>query len=58
MKLIISPEPQTLIRLNFYFKPVFVKRELKEPTITKTERIGFTVVEWGGINAGDIKILP
>ncbi len=57
MKLIISPEPQTLIRLNFYFKPVFEKRELKEPSITKSERNGFTVVEWGGINAGE-KIFP
>jgi hypothetical protein len=58
MKLIISPEPQTLIRLNFYFKPLFEKKEITEPSIRKTERKGFTVVEWGGINAGDIKIIP
>lgn len=58
MKLIISPEPQTLIRLNFYFKPAFEKRDLKEPLLTKTERNGYTVVEWGGINAGELKIFP
>jgi hypothetical protein len=58
MKLKISPEPQTLIRLNFYFKPSIEKRELKKPSISTPERKGFTVVEWGGINAGDLKILP
>jgi hypothetical protein len=58
MKLVISPEPQTLIRLNFYFKPLFEKKEISEPVILKKERKGFTVVEWGGINAGEIKIIP
>ena len=57
-KLVISPDPQTLIRLDFYFKPVSVKREMKEPMINKVERKGFTVVEWGGINEGDLKIIP
>jgi|WetSurMetagenome_2_1015567.scaffolds.fasta_scaffold30228_2 hypothetical protein len=58
MKLIISPEPQTLIRLNFYFKPLFEKKEIKNPVICTSERSGFTVVEWGGINAAEIKIVP
>ena len=58
MRLVISPEPQTLIRLNFYFKPLNNKPRLKEPVITKKERNGFTVVEWGGINEGDLKIIP
>jgi hypothetical protein len=58
MNLIISPEPQTIIRLNFFFKPVFEKRELKKPSFSTSERKGFTVIEWGGINAGDSKVLP
>jgi hypothetical protein len=58
MKLMVSPKPQTLIRLNFYFKPLKEKTNLKEPEITKKERKGFTVVEWGGINEGDFKIIP
>ena len=53
MNLIITPEPQTILRLNFYFKPLNEKITLKEPEIQKKERIGFTVVEWGGINEGD-----
>jgi hypothetical protein len=58
MKLIISPEPQTLIRLNFYFKPLSEQKKINNPLITTTERKGFTVIEWGGINAGDIKVYP
>jgi hypothetical protein len=58
MKLAVSPEPESIIRLNFYFKPLFENHEIKNPSITKFERNGFTVVEWGGINEGDIKILP
>jgi hypothetical protein len=57
MNLVISPEPQTLIRLNFYFTPLFEKREIKNPEIKTPGRNGFTVVEWGGINAGE-KIFP
>jgi len=49
MNLIITPEPDTLIRLNFYFKPHSEKIELNEPTIETPKRNGFTVVEWGGI---------
>jgi hypothetical protein len=58
MKLKISPAPQTVLRLNFYFKPAFEKRDIKSPTINKVERKGFTVIEWGGINASDFPIIP
>jgi hypothetical protein len=58
MKLIISPEPETILRLNFYFKPVFEFKEIKNPVVSKVLRNGFTVIEWGGINAGEIKMLP
>jgi hypothetical protein len=49
MNLIITPEPDTLIRLNFYFKPHSEKIELNKPTIETPKRNGFTVVEWGGL---------
>jgi len=50
MRLDITPAPQTILRLNFHFKPQSVKTELRAPEIKKFERKGFTVVEWGGIN--------
>ncbi|MEA3272805.1 MAG: hypothetical protein U9P90_04030 [Patescibacteria group bacterium] len=49
MNLIINPKPDTMIRLNFYFKPHSEKNEMKEPTIKTPQRTGFTVVEWGGL---------
>lgn len=49
MDLIISPQPDTLIRLNFYFKPIKEKIDILEPVIITPERNGFTVVEWGGM---------
>jgi len=49
MNLIIEPKPDTLIRTIFYFKPINEKTEIEEPTIETPERIGFTVVEWGGL---------
>ena len=58
MDLLIEPKPETLIRLNFYFKPLSSKIELKAPEIKEVTRKGFTVVEWGGINGGDLKIVP
>ena len=58
MDLIINPKPETILRLNFYFKPLSSRHELKEPEIKRFERNGFTVVEWGGINEGDLRVLP
>ncbi len=49
MNLIISPQPDTLIRLNFYFKSLKDRIDILEPVITTPERLGFTVVEWGGV---------
>ncbi|MBU1976148.1 MAG: hypothetical protein KKG59_07130 [Nanoarchaeota archaeon] len=51
MNLVIDPKPDTLIRLNFYFKPLDKPHELKEPIIVSPKREGFVVVEWGGILA-------
>ncbi len=49
MDLIISLQPETLIRLNFYFRPLKEKIDLSKPVITTPERKGFTVVELGGM---------
>jgi len=50
MDLKISPKPDTVIRRNFYFKPLGERIETQEPEIVTPERKGFTVVEWGGMN--------
>lgn len=49
MNLIINPKPDTMIRLNFYFKPHSDKIKIEEPVIETPERTGFAVVEWGGL---------
>lgn len=49
MDLKISPKPKTVIRRNFYFKPLESMITLKEPEIITPERKGFIVVEWGGL---------
>jgi hypothetical protein len=49
MKLSVSPSPDTLIRVEFLFKPLNEYTELKEPKIATPVRQGFVVVEWGGV---------
>lgn len=49
MALNINPVPDTLIRLEFYFKPLKEFEQISEPVIITPERKGFTAVEWGGI---------
>ncbi len=49
MNLDIIPIPDTLIRIEFYFKPTDSIKEINEPVIVTPNREGFTVVEWGGI---------
>ncbi len=49
MKLKVIPQPKTIIRRNFIFKPLNQREEIKEPSIATPEREGFTVVEWGGV---------
>lgn len=58
MKITVTPEPQTVIRLDFYFKPLNEKSCLKEPVIKRAERKGFTVIEWGGINGAEGFVIP
>ncbi len=49
MALSVSPEPDTLIRLIFNFRPLLEKETVSEPFISTPIRNGFTVVEWGGL---------
>lgn len=47
----ITPKPQTQIRVRLYFKGVEYGYSPKAPVLSDTipARIGFTMVEWGGI---------
>jgi hypothetical protein len=49
MALVINPQPDTVIRINLYFKPLKEIEQINEPNIISPTRNGFTVVEWGGI---------
>ena len=50
MELDIDPKPDTLIRVMMEFKPLDKKISVKEQKLVKVERVGYTVVEWGGTN--------
>jgi len=47
--LTISKTPESLMRLFFKFVPTDILVSIPEPKIEKFQRIGFSVVEWGGI---------
>lgn len=48
MELKITPEPETLIRVMMEFKGLNEWMDIEEQQLTKVERNGYTVVEWGG----------
>ena len=48
MPLEFSKEPDTLIRVMMDFKALDKYMDIKEQELTKVNRNGFTVVEWGG----------
>ena len=48
MELFIEPKPDTLIRIMMEYKPLDKKIKVKQQELTKVERKGYTVVEWGG----------
>ena len=50
MGLDIDPKPDTLIRVRMEYKPLNKKIKIKEQTLERVERHGYTVVEWGGTN--------
>lgn len=50
--LMVTPKPQTVIRVFLDMDGYDVAPNLPKQTLTKTPRQGFTVVEWGGLTAG------
>ena len=50
MPLYLSKKPDTLIRVLMVFKGLDKEIKIKEQNLTKINRVGFTVVEWGGVN--------
>lgn len=48
MSLDITPTPDTIIRVFMIYKPIDKKVSIQEQKLTKVERNGYTVVEWGG----------
>ena len=48
MPLMVSPTPNSVIRVMMDIKPLDKKISLKEQKLTSPIRTGFTVVEWGG----------
>ena len=49
-KLNITPEPDAVIRIFLSIKKISSDIGIKEQKLTKNERKGFTVIEWGGSN--------
>lgn len=43
-----TPAPDTLLRVFMAWKPVGKAVEIPAQNLSTPERIGFTVVEWGG----------
>ena len=44
----IDPEPDTLLRVFMAWKPADAPMDIPAQELTAPERVGFTVVEWGG----------
>ena len=44
----IDPEPDTLLRVFMAWKPADAPVDIPAQGLTAPERVGFTVVEWGG----------
>lgn len=53
MKLDVTPQPDTTIRIIMNYKPLDKKINVKEQELIKQERNGFTLVEWGGSRIKD-----
>ena len=49
-KLIVTPKPDTMIRIFLCIKKIEAPINIKEQKLEKNERKGFTVIEWGGSN--------
>jgi hypothetical protein len=44
----IAPKPDSFLRIFMAYKPLDEYIEIEEQELTRFERKGFTVVEWGG----------
>lgn len=51
-QLSVTPEPDALLRVFMVFKRTDARTEIKAQEFHEFVRKGFTVVEWGGANAG------
>lgn len=49
-RMVISPEPDTVIRMFMVFKKGHGLEKTSNPDLPQLQRSGFTVVEWGGVN--------
>lgn len=49
--LTVSPAPDTVLRVHMVYKPCESGAAIPPQTLAPTERVGFTVVEWGGTRA-------
>ena len=48
-KLIITPTPDSILRVSIHIKKVNNYVDIKEQKLKTFKRFGFTVVEWGGM---------
>jgi len=53
MPLEVNPTPNTTIRVIMNYKPLTKKINVKEQVLVQKDRIGFTLVEWGGSRIKD-----
>lgn len=54
-KLNINPKPETTIRVYMEYYGLEESSEIKEQILPKTERKGFTLIEWGGADISKMK---
>lgn len=47
-KLMVNPEPDSILRVYMVYQPLEEFVRVEEQELTKFERTGFTVIEWGG----------
>ena len=47
-KLNINPSPDSILRVFMAYKPLNTPIQVEEPELETFERVGFTVIEWGG----------
>ncbi len=55
-KLMIEPQPDTLIRVFMIFKKCEEQVAIQEQKIQRMKRKGFTAVEWGGSNLDELQL--